>query len=317
MPQKDEYEVLSYPRLNHVRISVAQIGYRNPHIHRALEICLVLEGSADVWVQDHAFHATEGSLLMFNSGEPHEISATSASGVSIAYIQIANHFCRDYIRPLRNLELLVNDADPNFSTEQKNRLTAQIIRTIRSYFDGENDRLQLLSDVCTLLRLLLKYAPHRYLDEAAYLAHGKKLARIQRITEYMDTHCTEHISLEEIAKQEQITTTYLSHFIRDNLNMSFQQYLNTLRFEKALKLIQTTDMCLSDVSLASGFSDPKYMKRMFFERFGCNPGTYRQTVATQKTDASAPADSREVTDAALCMARLEAFLQRNKQFAQE
>lgn len=317
MPQKDEYEVLSYPRLNHVRISVAQIGYRNPHIHRALELCLVLEGQCDVWARDHVFHAQEGSILLFNSGEPHEISATSAAGVSIAYVQIANQFCRDYIRPLRNLELLGNDADGLLSPERREDFTRQIIRTMRHYFDGSTEQLRLLGDVCALLQLLLSFVPHRYLDEAAYQAHGKKLARIQRITDYMDTHCSERISLDEIAGHEGITTTYLSHFIRDNLNMTFQQYLNTLRFEKALKLIETTDMCLSDVSLSSGFSDPKYMKRLFSERFGCTPGVYRQTVAQKRPAKPVQIATRDMSDESRCMEALEAFLARHKQFAQD
>ena len=51
MPQMDEFEVLSFSRLNHVTMSVTQIGYRNPHIHQALEMCLVLEGEADVWAR--------------------------------------------------------------------------------------------------------------------------------------------------------------------------------------------------------------------------------------------------------------------------
>ena len=89
MPQMDEFEVLSFSRLNHVTMSVTQIGYRNPHIHQALEICLVLEGEADVWARDHVFHTGEGAILLFSPGEPHEISSTDPQGVRIAYIQIA------------------------------------------------------------------------------------------------------------------------------------------------------------------------------------------------------------------------------------
>ena len=308
MPQMDEFEVLSFSRLNHVTMSVTQIGYRNPHIHQALEICLVLAGEADVWARDRVFHTGEGAILLFSPGEPHEISSTDPQGVRIAYIQIASHFCRDYIRPLRNLELAGNSAAEFLTAGQQAALTQQILRTMHDYFTPDSaDRLQVLCDVCTLLQQLLSLVPYHYLNETAYQAHGKKMARIQRITEYMDTHCTERLTLEELAEQENITTTYLSHFIRDNLNMTFQQYLNNLRFEKARKLIETTDMCLSDVSLASGFSDPKYMKRMFAERFGCTPGAHRQNAIQSLPLHAQNVPSQQAADAEACLQHIAAF----------
>ena len=53
---------------------------------------------------------------------------------------------------------------------------------------------------------------------------------------------------------ENVTKTYLSHFIHDNLNMTFQEYVSSVRFERALKLIRSTSMCLTDISVGSGFS---------------------------------------------------------------
>ena len=41
-----------------------------------------------------------------------------------------------------------------------------------------------------------------------------------------------------------------------------------MRFEKALKLIRNTTMCLTDISVVSGFSDVKYLSRMLEKHFG-------------------------------------------------
>ena len=76
------------------------------------------------------------------------------------------------------------------------------------------------------------------------------------------------ITLEELAKRENVTKTYLSHFIHDNLNMTFQEYVSSMRFERALKLIRNTSMCLTDISVVSGFSDVKYLSRMLEKHFG-------------------------------------------------
>ena len=94
------------------------------------------------------------------------------------------------------------------------------------------------------------------------------MARLSRITEYIDNNYSEKITLEQLARQEDVTTTYLSHFIHDNLHMTFQEYVSSVRFERALKLLRDTSMCMTDVSVVSGFSDVKYLTRMLEAHFG-------------------------------------------------
>ena len=65
-----------------------------------------------------------------------------------------------------------------------------------------------------------------------------------------------------------MSVTYLSHFIRENLNMTFQEYISSVRFERALKLLRSSSMCLTDVSVVCGFSDVKYLTRMLESYFG-------------------------------------------------
>ena len=100
------------------------------------------------------------------------------------------------------------------------------------------------------------------------MAKNKKMARLSRITEYIDTNYSEKITLDELANRENVTKTYLSHFIRENLNMTFQEYISSVRFERALKLLRSSSMCLTDVSVVCGFSDVKYLTRMLESHFG-------------------------------------------------
>jgi YesN/AraC family two-component response regulator len=53
----------------------------------------------------------------------------------------------------------------------------------------------------------------------------------------MKTHYQHPIRLEEVAKTVGMTPAYLSHFISKNLGVSFQDYLTSLRFEHALRMI--------------------------------------------------------------------------------
>ena len=267
---KEEYEVVVYPKLNHVRASIVQIVNRNTHVHRALELGLTLEGDGLVRVNDNSFSVRKGSLFFFNANEPHEIIASSGDGIKIAYLQVANSFCSEYFSCFRNLELLKNDLTTYLSRAQLHELTVLMVKSLQDYLADDSDTygLHCICSICQLYSKLLAYVPYRQMTETAYLARNKKMARLSRITEYIDTNYSEKITLEELAQRENVTKTYLSHFIRDNLNMTFQEYVSTVRFERALKLIRNTSMCLTDVSVVSGFSDVKYLSKMLEKHFG-------------------------------------------------
>jgi len=286
-----------YPKLNHVRASIVQIVNRNTHVHRALELGLALEGDGIVRVNDNSFSVHKGSLFFFNANEPHEIIASSQDGIKIAYLQVANSFCGEYLSCFRNLELLKNDLSTYLSHDRLRELIGLMVQSLRDYLSDDCDTygLRCICSICQLYGCLLTYVPYRHMTEAAYLARNKKMARLSRITEYIDTNYSEKITLEELANRENVTKTYLSHFIHDNLNMTFQEYVSSVRFERALKLIRNTTMCLTDISVVSGFSDVKYLSRMLEKHYGMSAQeccaqirreTERRSIADAQTFAS-------------------------------
>ncbi len=281
---KEEYEVVAYPKLNHVRASIVQIVNRNAHVHRALELGLALEGDALVKIGDRSFSAYKGSLFFFNANESHEIIASSQAGIKIAYLQVANSFCSEYLSCFRNLELLENDLSSYLSPEKRHEVTGLMVQALMDYMAPESDlyALTCICSICKLYSKILSYVPYRQMTEAAYLSRNKKTARLTRITEYIDTNYSEKITLEALAARENVTTTYLSHFIRDNLHMTFQEYVSSVRFERALKLLQSTSMCLTDVSVVCGFSDVKYLSRMLERHFGLPAQSCREQLQRQQ-----------------------------------
>ena len=268
--RNEEYEVLAYPKLNHVRASIVHIINRNTHVHRALELGLVLEGDAIVRVDERIFPIQKGSLFFFNANEPHQIQASSQAGIKVAYLQVASSFCSEYLSCFRNLELQENDLTGTLPPQYLDELTRLMVQALTDYMAEDSDlyALRCVCSICQLYSRLLTVAPYRQMTEAAYLARNKKMARLSRITEYIDNNYSEKITLEQLAKQESVTTTYLSHFIHDNLHMTFQEYVSSVRFERALKLLRDTSMCMTDVSVVSGFSDVKYLSRMLENHFG-------------------------------------------------
>ncbi len=82
--------------------------------------------------------------------------------------------------------------------------------------------------------------------------------------------------MQDLARKEGLTLNYLSAFVKENLNMTFQEYLAGLRLNQAKKLLLSEDKSLLTVSLESGFSDPRYLTRAFLAQMGITPCEYRK-----------------------------------------
>lgn len=57
------------------------------------------------------------------------------------------------------------------------------------------------------------------------------------------------IRLTDIAQRENLSVTYLSHFIKDILSQTFQEYLNQRRFMRARELVTSKKLKLNPNNL--------------------------------------------------------------------
>lgn len=87
-------------------------------------------------------------------------------------------------------------------------------------------------------------------------------------------------SLKDIAEMEHISPCHASHFIRNMFGISFQEYLNSIRFDHALRLFSQTDLNILDICMESGFSSSRYLNQMLEKNFGCSAKEYKKR--TQK-----------------------------------
>lgn len=293
MPNMREYEYIAYPKLNHVKVGFVDITFRKPHVHREMEIGLVLDGLGVVNVGSRKIQIQRDSMFFVNANEAHDIVTTGTTGLRVAYLQVSNHFCQDYLHLFRNLEVKENDLSSLFSAEKNAELRKLFMNVVYSYLDNSDlSLLYCMETICHLFRWLLDNVPYRRYDESIYRSTKRKMTRLMRVMEYIDAHYSEHILLSDIAKMEDISETYLSHFIRQNLKMSFQEYLNDLRLEKAVQHVLRGNMNLTDISLECGFSDVKYMNRMFQKQFGCLPREFKLSHRMDTMPKSADSESQ-------------------------
>jgi signal transduction histidine kinase/AraC-like DNA-binding protein len=103
-------------------------------------------------------------------------------------------------------------------------------------------------------------------------------ALVRQAVAYMHDHCGEAISREEIAEALGVSANYFSRVFRRELGLSPWQYLSRLRIMRAKKLLADSDMSVTDVAIAVGFSDTAYFSRVFRKEAGRSPQAYRRQI---------------------------------------
>lgn len=185
---------------------------------------------------------------------------------------------QEYLPKLKICVALENNVTARLGDEARRRLWEMFFSLSDYYFGSPPvNTLSILIGILDLLRFLANHVPHKVLSEQQYFEHKKTAARITRIVEYIDKNYPFQIKLEDLAKQENLTANYISQFFTKNIGVPFYQYLNNVRLEAAVQLLQDSSLSVTQVSNYAGFSDAKYMSNVFRQKFGCTPREYRSS----------------------------------------
>lgn len=273
---KPELERIHYERMRHVHIFLNNILFRNMHEHSTFEVDVILEGNGKFRGSEGEYYVRAGDVLLFNPYEPHEITAEKTGAMQVLSLQISNHFCQEYFPSFPNVEFGVHEVSRLLTEEEVRELRESVFSVALAFYQEQQAfQFDCMGKTCSLLAALMRKLPHVVIADAEYSARKNKTNRIRRIVSYIDQHYKEKVSLAVLAEMEGVTTTYLSHFFSEAFQMSFQDYLNNLRLEKALALMKEPGLYMVDICMECGFSSTRYLNQMFMKEFGCTALEYR------------------------------------------
>lgn len=96
-----------------------------------------------------------------------------------------------------------------------------------------------------------------------------------KIMKYINTYYNENITLKDVARVVNLNPNYISQLFKKTAGTTFSHYLTSLRISNAEKLLTTTDVSISEISLQTGFNDYFYFLKTFKKCTGHTPSEYR------------------------------------------
>lgn len=165
----------------------------------------------------------------------------------------------DYL--LFSLISLAKELDPDFNQEEVYRMISQ----------GGYGQSAIRGSVGHFKKFALEFSD--YLSSLRRHALGGVLTEVEReITEnYMN-----NLSLKMLSEKYYINSAYLGQIFKKKFGVSFKDYLNNYRIERACEMLIRSDEKIYEIAEAVGFNNTDYFINRFVQIKGRTPFQYRK-----------------------------------------
>jgi transcriptional regulator of acetoin/glycerol metabolism len=98
---------------------------------------------------------------------------------------------------------------------------------------------------------------------------------MRRVREHVEAHLSESMDLAELAAIAGLSVYHFARAFKQTAGVTPHHYLVHRRIERAQEMLARSELPLSEIALAVGFSDQSHLARHFRQTLGVTPGQFR------------------------------------------
>lgn len=267
------------------------VGESTVHKHNFLELIYVISGSAVHYIDDTEYKVTKGDLLLIDTDQTH--FHKSETGVLFADMVLLPEFISENLYSTHT----AIDIFAYYLYNSEQFSTNGLPRTPLIRFKG-NDLIAadaIVNAMCDeILNRGSNYAEivSSYLNILFYMiirnietTNSDRVMNdirdiIPGIIDYIEKHASSQISMNEMAKKYFYSPAYFSRAFKKNFGVSFSAYVQSVRVQKVIELLDCTTLSVEKISEKIGYHDKRELNRAFKNVTGTTPGEYRKTKMT-------------------------------------
>lgn len=244
---------------------------RAVHRHeRFTEMLYVYQGAGQYIAGGYSYPIRTGDILLYNQGDLHEVTSslhheigTFCFGISGLHLRglPEGHFTRaetGFVRPA------VDEIDHIQSL-------CEMIYEHAERRTGYSD--EIVSHLLPALVLLAASLP----PDACAADRPHNLVLANRIRQYIGTHFTEQLTLEDIGEALSMSPYHLAHIFKDMTGMSPIHYMIRCRIGEAQNLLISTDYSATQIAAIVGYTNVNHFNAIFAKLVGLPPIRYRRS----------------------------------------
>ena len=227
--------------------------------HENVEILLFVEGEGTVYLENAPLSFSEGDICVIDSGELHRVESGAGGKCTYYCLIVDSEFCEKQglaHEDVRFVKKIRDDA-----------LAGKYNEVAEAFARNDDYRIPALKGaVLTFMVNLL-----RTYGEAGRHSVPQENESIRRVIRYIRSHYAEPMEVDALASLAGISKF---HFLREFKRVTGQTvvtYINNLRVERAVRMLNEGNTTVAAVAAASGFASHAYFSKTFYRLRGVHP----------------------------------------------
>lgn len=266
---------------------------RDVHVHEFVELIFIAEGSCTQYIDGVEYHAEPGDLFYVNYGQTHAFEAQEVfQYYNLLYVP--EYFSEELIHSENIYDIFAISIFQEFEDGAMEAGGAEQTGSQVVHFRG-NEFLyirRLIEDMeQEFAAKEMGYAS--VLNGYSRVLFSKILRKMKASTavkggdqygnqimaeclEYINERCFGKITLKEMAERTFYNPSYFSRIFHTYCGKSLSEYIKERRIKEAGRLLESTDLSLTEIMVTVGYTDKKQFFRCFKEIYHQTPSQFRQ-----------------------------------------
>ncbi|MDF2613409.1 MAG: two component transcriptional regulator, AraC family [Clostridia bacterium] len=138
---------------------------------------------------------------------------------------------------------------------------------------------------CSTLQDIENWLIYSFTHYSSCIHHIKSTTQedaIELALNYIEQNITSKLTLEDVASHIHLSKSYFTSLFKTKTGESFRNYLLNAKIEYAKKLLQESDITVSNLSYLLGYEEYRSFNRAFKKNTGKTPSEYHKLYAIQK-----------------------------------
>ncbi len=255
------------------------------HCHSEYELISTVYCPGYRIVGDNICHLKSGDLVLVGANLPHHWQYERAAGehnrpVEIHLIQFEESFLGEHLtqlpsfQPVRQL-LRRASVGLSFTGRTREQATNLMLQT------GNATGLRRLVLFLSILDLLASSREYHSIASPGFSPglNPFNQERMSSIIRYVNEHMAETICLDDAARLVHLSAGAFSRFFHQHTARTFPAFVNELRIGRACRLLAESEMSITEIAMASGFTNLSNFNRQFLRLKKTTPRDFRNQLA--------------------------------------
>ena len=235
--------------------------------HPMAELTYVDQGALHSVADGQDLLLKQGDLVIYGPGQWHMQYADI--GVAPRFVTISFELHGMELAPLMNRKFT---APQNVVTLLQNMLREQ------ERMDPFSNEI-ILSQLNLLLLFLLREtaSPRGGKLQTSNAIHSENEI-IRQAQQYISSHIREKLSVPLVARQVDVSPSYLTALFHKNLQISPGEYIRRIKLQESKQMIRENNLNFTEIAAELQYSTVHHFSRQFKEKFGITPTEYAKSV---------------------------------------